>query len=87
MPGLNLPRVILLLHQAESFLGGVGGDRTSGSHGQIPTVTPSVIYSGSLDTIQQHVKSNFGANPWIGGLAKVELRQERQILIQNMSQL
>ena len=41
--GLYFQRIILLLYQAGSFLGGVGSDKKRDLHGHTPTITPSVL--------------------------------------------
>ena len=41
--GLYFQRIIVLLCQAGSFLGGVGSDKKRDLHGHTPTITPSVL--------------------------------------------
>ena len=43
VPELYLQRIILLLYQAGSFLGGVGSYKKRDLHGHTPTVKPSVL--------------------------------------------
>lgn len=63
-PELYFQRVVLLCYQAGHFLCGVGSESIRGPHAHNPTVTPSVLKSGFLGTIQLSVKSSFGLNPW-----------------------